>query len=387
MNARPSPHRWGIEIAPERYARFAEFFVSAVNWARAHVDDEGRPLGERVLPAEVRPDVPFRMVECPFAGTRSGRPMNVSAMTSVSRGWGRILADLAALRVGFVRAAPAEPTWLTLWLFGRVATALAAAYLRRTGSDTVPVRLSTAFKPALGLFMTSERTTLFTGIDPWRIVHPAAFVRAAEATRALVSHDAACPGPVRMIEEMADVALGRSTISGADWPAALVAPLDAVVSYGLASARLELARQSYICQLLLLTRELAARTGAAPPPISIKGRVPPTEVALRVEQVHRRAAALVGETLPAPVALPAAARGPARGAAELRELADRFEADWLSVFRRIQAQLDAIHPASAPAGTIESDDLAHMTGFACHMVEWQVRAVSRLSPHDLLVPS
>lgn len=357
-----STFRWGLAVSPERYARFAELYVSAVNWIRPMHDEEGRPLGERVVPPALRGDAPFAMQPCPFAGGRAGRPMNTSALGSVLHHWRETLNDLGALRAGLARRIPIGPTWRGLWLTARVVTGVPAMF-RRIHDRAIPVRIAAAFKPGLGLFITSERAIL-GGADPLARVTAHELAATAEHTGALLSHDAACPGSPRMIEQLAAAVLEPT---GADpaWLEAHVAPIDRIVGYGLANARLELAKGAYLCQLRLLAGERSAL------PLHIKGARPSPAHTARLERATRAAAALLGAALPPP---PVAGRGAAA----------RFESAWLAAFGRIQRELDAEHPGTPPCELVV-DDLDHMLAFACGMVEGEAPALAPLSPREVVV--
>lgn len=73
-------------------------------------DEEGRPIGERRAPSSSKVDVPMVLKECPYHDERNGMPMNVSALTQLTKHLEAVLADMSAFRT----AQNAEVSWLIL---------------------------------------------------------------------------------------------------------------------------------------------------------------------------------------------------------------------------------------------------------------------------------
>jgi hypothetical protein len=234
---------------------YAEFFVSAVDIARVQLDEAGRCLGERALPASLVSEADFTMLPCKYAGSRRGRPMNVSGLPGVTRHWQTVLNDAVTLRARYLkRVGQDRLSWVHIWLFGRILTAVPAMLVRRrTGAyERVPDRYSALFKPAIGLYMTTERAIL-GGMDPLAIPTAADFLATTESSGAFLSEDAACSGPPHLVDEwlaaVLDGELGRGRRTDEPMPAADV---ELALDYGEAVGRLELLKLVYFCEVRLL---------------------------------------------------------------------------------------------------------------------------------------
>jgi hypothetical protein len=256
-----------VDVDPDRYRAYAEFFVSASDVARAHRDDDGRPLGERYLPAALRGDAPFDMRTCAYKDSRRGRPMNVSALRGVSRHWPGVLIDVGVLRGAYLRRHAIDRfSWVDLWGFARTATA-APALLARRGREpreVVPARLAALFKPTIGLYMTSERAVL-GGADPRARPDAVRFIELTERSGAFHSSDAVCSGPPGMVAEFLEAVLDGGPQAPSDGWLARLLDLDQLLRYGQAVARMELAKN------LLFLELVEPRAGAAASRVLLKG--------------------------------------------------------------------------------------------------------------------
>jgi hypothetical protein len=257
---------------------YAEFFVSAVDVARVQLDEAGRYLGERALPASMVSDADFTMLPCKYAGSRRARPMNVSGLPGVTRHWPTVLNNAVTLRARYLeRVGQDRLPWVHIWLFGRTLTAVPAMLARRRDGayDRVPDRYSALFKPAIGLYMTTERAIL-GGTDALAIPTAEDFLALTESSGAFLSEDAACSGPPHLVDEwlaaVLDGELGRGDRAGDPMSAADV---EMALDYGEAVSRLELLKLVYFCELRLLLLRfadvLSPLPDDQPPGLSAKG--------------------------------------------------------------------------------------------------------------------
>ncbi len=263
---RPMP-----DVAAERYWPLAEVLVSAADVSRTLFDDAGRPLGERYFPPLFRGAAAFQMAACPYPGARHGRDMNVSALPGVIRHWDSVLTALATLRVQHLgRRAEAPLTWTDLWFLGRIATAVPAYLARVGGADRaqVPTPVAALFKPAIGLYMIAERAFL-CGAEPDAPLTAGEVVDALHRTGALLSDDAACSGPPRLVAQLVGVAVNGSAGTRTASPASDAlggAASGALVRYGTAAARLELAKFAYFIDVERRLARLSAAGLLGPAP-------------------------------------------------------------------------------------------------------------------------
>lgn len=229
------------ELDPQARRRAPELFATATDLSRLTTDGSGRPLGERWLPEELTADVPFDRRPCPYRDDRRGLLMNVSPLPDIQARWDIVL-DMAAEVGNVARRAvgQAAPSWLTIWETSKVACAIPFFARRGTSVDTV---VSALFKPSIGLAMTAERT-MIDGAHPDAPVGATEFVGATGETGVLMYDESACSGPPRMIAQFVEAALSVVDDDRLERP---VAP--EALAYGLACARLELAKWLYATEV------------------------------------------------------------------------------------------------------------------------------------------
>ncbi|MGH9908862.1 MAG: hypothetical protein ACRD8U_25160, partial [Pyrinomonadaceae bacterium] len=91
-------------------------------------DTDQRPFGEGNATEAARNGVSFTYKRSPYAGSRHGKEMNVSALSQMAKHWSVILADLAFLRTQYLQRYSLKclkNPW-NLWHFGRTATVIHA---------------------------------------------------------------------------------------------------------------------------------------------------------------------------------------------------------------------------------------------------------------------
>lgn len=168
------------------------------------MDDEGRPISERRADAPVRAKVEMDTRECPYAGARQGRWMNMSALAQVSRHYNPVMAEIAAFRrqSGNVRAAWPDILAAVLDQLARPAMHLLQ---QRDARGPVPAQLAVGHKLAAGYFgvmrTLHERLALGTSMP----VSTEALLALVEETSALVGPAEVCAGSPQMLRKASTV--------------------------------------------------------------------------------------------------------------------------------------------------------------------------------------
>ena len=163
------------------------------------IDDEGRPISERRADAVVRAGVEMEMRQCPYAGIRQGRLMNVSALAQISRYYNPVLEEIAAFR----RQSGHQATWFDILACVVDQLARPAIYLlqQRNAQGPVPAKVAVGHKLAAGFFGVMrdlhERLALGASIP----VTTDSFLNQVEEMGALVGASEACAGSPQMIRK------------------------------------------------------------------------------------------------------------------------------------------------------------------------------------------
>lgn len=173
------------------------------------LDDEGRPISERRADAMARVGVEMEMRECPFAGIRHDKLMNVSALTQITHYFNDVLAEIAAFR----RQAKGEhATWEEILAYIVELLAGPAIYLlqQRNPTGPVPAQIAVGHKLAAGMFGVlrdlHERLALGANIP----VTVDSFLDLVDEMGALVGTSEACAGSPKMIRKVSTVLLEGS---------------------------------------------------------------------------------------------------------------------------------------------------------------------------------
>jgi hypothetical protein len=164
------------------------------------VDDEGRPISERRADAVVRAGVEMEMRQCPYAGIRHNRWMNVSALAQISRYYNAVLGEMAAFRR---QTEGANATWADILACVIDLLARPAIYLlqQRNAQGPVPAQMAVGHKLAAGFFgvLCSLHERLALGVNlPVTVEN---FLNLVDEMGALVGASEACAGSPQMIRK------------------------------------------------------------------------------------------------------------------------------------------------------------------------------------------
>ncbi|MGN6109898.1 MAG: hypothetical protein ACTHU0_32625 [Kofleriaceae bacterium] len=203
---------------------------------RFHRDaDDDRPLRESRTPDEHLRPGEIELRTCLYAGSRRGRPMNVSALKQTGARWDDLLGALAALRTAYTRARGGDLARLDLldvWRISQLGSALPWFFLLRDAAGRTPAWAAALSKATLGTGILAQR--LFVEALAAREVPPltpAALLEGAEWTGTLVSDAEACAAPEKMILHFLDVLVGPAPAAAAP-PPLLVASEREVLIFG-----------------------------------------------------------------------------------------------------------------------------------------------------------
>jgi hypothetical protein len=203
-------------------------------------DTDQRPFAEGNATEAARNRVSFRYKRSPYAGSRYGKEMNVSALAQMAKHWSVILADLAFLRTQYLQRHSLKHLknlW-NLWHFAHTATSIHAYLVRRSQnpfkSGDLPPRIGGLFKAAQGLFMTSQHMIL-SGRPFDSVVNAKEFIEYIEANEifTMPSTNKVCSGPPYMVDEFVVVALNGQKITSTPHPnlESVIGDMDAFFDY------------------------------------------------------------------------------------------------------------------------------------------------------------
>ena len=168
------------------------------------LDDEDRPISERRADAAARVGVEMEMRQCPYAGIRHDKWMNVSALTQISSYYTAVLAEMAAFR----RAAGARATWADILAGVIDLLARPAIHLlqQRNARGPVPAQIAVGHKLAAGYFgvLRGLHERLAQGENMPLDID--SFMALVDQTGALVGASEVCAGSLPMIRK-ASIAL------------------------------------------------------------------------------------------------------------------------------------------------------------------------------------
>lgn len=168
------------------------------------LDDEGRPISERRADAVARAGVEMEMRQCPYAGIRHDKWMNVSALAQISRYYNPVLEEIAAFR----RQAEGESaTWADILAGVIDQLARPAIYLlqQRNAQGPVPAQMAVGHKLAAGYFgvMRGLHERLALGAE--LPVTAESFLKLVDETGALVGASEVCAGSYPMIRKASTI--------------------------------------------------------------------------------------------------------------------------------------------------------------------------------------
>jgi MFS family permease len=222
-------------------------------------DTDQRPFSEGNATEMARNGISFTYKSSPYAGSRHGKEMNVSALSQMAKHWSVILADLAFLRTQYLQRYSLKHLknlW-NLWHFAHTATSIHAYLVRRSQnpfkSGDLPPRIGGLFKAAQGLFMTSQHM-ICSGRPFDSVVNAKEFIEYIEANEifTMSSTNRVCSGPPHMVNEFVVVALNGQKITSTPHPnlESIIGDMDAFFDYS--DKRIKLLMVQYLLSLQTL---------------------------------------------------------------------------------------------------------------------------------------
>ncbi len=165
------------------------------------LDNEGRPVSERRADAAARAGVEMEMRQCPYAGIRHDKWMNVSALAQISRYYNSVLEEMAAFRR---QIEGTNATWADILAGVIDQLARPAIYLlqQRNPQGPVPAQMAVGHKLAAGFFGVlrglHERLALGASLP----VTAESFLNLVDEMGALVGASEVCAGSPQMIRNV-----------------------------------------------------------------------------------------------------------------------------------------------------------------------------------------
>jgi hypothetical protein len=164
------------------------------------LDDEGRPLSERRADAAARVGVEMEMKECPYAGIRHGKLMNVSALVQISHYFNPVMAEITTFRR---QAGGKDAGWNDILACIVDQLSGPALYLlqHRSERGPVPAQASVGHKLAAGFFGVMRRLHERLALGEIIPVSAENFLKLVDEMGALVGASEACAGSPQMIRK------------------------------------------------------------------------------------------------------------------------------------------------------------------------------------------
>ncbi len=177
-------------------------------------DTEGRPLGEGRARTDIKAHTPMEMTRCPYKGSRSGMPMNRSALRQMTDRWPELLEALKSASLYIAQRhsqqhlqtfSPSETVyqqWVRVFEVSAALAVLPGALVYQTsvplGDREIPVRIAALFKIAVGVEGLLYAAVLNPPSEP---ISARLLCSMAEEQSRLHADGEACAGPLRYIEE------------------------------------------------------------------------------------------------------------------------------------------------------------------------------------------
>jgi len=198
--------------------------------------DDDRPIREARTPAALlRPgEIEYRT--CPYAGSRLGQPMNVSALKQTGARWDEIVDALAFLRAAYTEACGGAygPDALDVWRVSQLGSALPWFYILREPGARSPAYAAALSKATLGTGILTQR--LLVEMLSRRAIPAmtaAALLDGAEWTETMLGNDEVCAASEKMILRFLEVLLEPDrTYAGTGQVAEIVARRAEVLAFG-----------------------------------------------------------------------------------------------------------------------------------------------------------
>jgi hypothetical protein len=179
--------------------------------------DDDRPVREGRTPPELlRPDdIEYRT--CPYAGSRLGKPMNVSALKQMGARWDAMVGALALLRAAYTeaRGGAYAPDVLDVWRVSQLGSALPWFHILRAPDARAPAYAAALSKVTLGTGILAQR--LFVEMLSRQVIPvmtAEALLEAAERTETMLAETEVCSASEKMILRFLEVLVAPSQTSG-----------------------------------------------------------------------------------------------------------------------------------------------------------------------------
>ena len=198
----------------------------------AHIalDAEGRQVGEaNVFPAALRLDIETEWRTCPYSGSRylDQRPMNVTALRSMSTYWPQMMGALRLIRAAYLERYPqASDNWTVGSIEALSSLVLAVPTFQLMRNDhpvkngTLHPALASMFRVTDGLRMVTHQMIFVPVGEPTLPVNTPMTVNKlyeySERNYAFSSAHGVCAGPKVMIEEFLNVLINGHRFDGLD---------------------------------------------------------------------------------------------------------------------------------------------------------------------------
>lgn len=198
---------------------YLELVVPVFRIAHITLDAEGRQVGEaNVFPPALRLDVETEWRTCPYPGSRylDERPMNVTALRSMSNYWPQMMASLLPIRDAYLQRYPQmRENWTVGGIEALSASVLAVVTYPLIRSDQplengqLHPALASLFRVSDGLRMVTHQMMLVPVGEPTIPANTPITSREiydySERNYAFSSTHGVCAGPKTMIEDFLNV--------------------------------------------------------------------------------------------------------------------------------------------------------------------------------------
>jgi len=194
--------------------------------------EDDRPVREGRTPPELlrADDIEYRT--CPYAGSRLGKPMNVSALKQMGARWDEIVGALAFLRAAYTKARGAyAPDVLDVWRVSQLGSALPWLHILRAPDARAPAYAAALSKVTLGTGILAQRLLvemLSSQVIP--VMTAEALLEAAERTGTMLAETEVCSASEKMIVRFLEVLVepGRAFADASAGASAAVSAVSAV---------------------------------------------------------------------------------------------------------------------------------------------------------------
>jgi hypothetical protein len=207
---------------------------------RFHRDTEGRPIREGRTPPEHLQPGEIAYQTCPYAGSRHGNPMNVSALRQTTTHWDAILDALALLQARYAAGRTYAPDLRDVWYVSQLGSALPWFFILRDGTPPPPYAAALA-KATQGTGILSMACLVRQLAERWQPppITPQSLIELAEVSGTLVGSTEVCAAPDKMIAKFCEV-IAPSTHAAAGEICGLAGRGDDVLAFGSSYATFKL---------------------------------------------------------------------------------------------------------------------------------------------------